>query len=371
MDPITHTLVGASLAESGLKRLSPLATATLVIGANAPDIDAIAMFMGRDVSLGFRRGWTHGILAIIVLPLVVAGVIMTFDRLRRRLQRSDSPPVSARPIVGLAYLAVLSHPALDWLNTYGIRLLMPFDGRWFYGDALFIVDPWIWLLAGAAVVLRYTRTPYGTAGWILAAGAASWLVLTNPAAPGAARIVWTLGIASLVGIRVWGGLQRRTSRLAATCLAALFVYISSMVIGSHVARMQVRCWLADEAIAVKSIMAGPVPANPFVRDVIVEATDGYYFLRVDWLADERVRVSDPAIPVANVGPIVQAALEAAHVRGTLRWLRFPSYDVEQVDTGYRVIIRDVRFARRGGGLGRAQVDLDHQLNIKRPDLADD
>ena len=143
-----------------------------------------------------------------------------------------------------------------------------------------------------------------------------------------------------------------------------------MIIGSQVARTQVRRWLADQAIAVTSIMTGPVPANPFVHDVVVETTARYYFLRVDWLADELVRVSDPSIPVADVGPIVQAALEAPHVRGTLRWLRFPSYHVEQVEGGYRVVIRDIRFARRGGGLGTAQVDLDHQLNIRRPDMAD-
>ena len=34
MDPLAHTLAGASLAQAGLKRLTPLATATLVIGAN-------------------------------------------------------------------------------------------------------------------------------------------------------------------------------------------------------------------------------------------------------------------------------------------------------------------------------------------------
>ena len=22
---------------------------------------------------------------------------------------------------------------------------MPFDHRWFYGDAMFIIDPWLWL----------------------------------------------------------------------------------------------------------------------------------------------------------------------------------------------------------------------------------
>jgi hypothetical protein len=43
-----------------------------------------------------------------------------------------------------AYIGTLSHPALDWLNSYGIRLLEPFSSTWYAGDTLFIIDVWIW-----------------------------------------------------------------------------------------------------------------------------------------------------------------------------------------------------------------------------------
>ena len=78
MDPIAHTLVGASLAETPLKRLSALAAPTLILGANAPDIDVITIFFDRDISLGFRRGWTHGILAIVFLPLIKTHKMVRF-----------------------------------------------------------------------------------------------------------------------------------------------------------------------------------------------------------------------------------------------------------------------------------------------------
>jgi len=41
------------------------------------------------------------------------------------------------------------------LHPHGVsqsRLLMPFNDTWFYGDTLFIIDPWVWLLAGAEVM---------------------------------------------------------------------------------------------------------------------------------------------------------------------------------------------------------------------------
>ena len=64
---------------------------------------------------------------------------------------------------------------------------MPFDGRWFYGDALFIVDPWVWLLAAAPVVLATTGRPASRVAWLLGAAAASWLVLGTPLAPASTK----------------------------------------------------------------------------------------------------------------------------------------------------------------------------------------
>ena len=60
---------------------------------------------------------------------------------------------------------MLGQPLLDWLNTYGVRFLMPFDGTWFYGEALFIIDPGVWLLAGLTVVLASSATWANAAGW--------------------------------------------------------------------------------------------------------------------------------------------------------------------------------------------------------------
>ena len=53
----------------------------------------------------------------------------------------------------LAYLGTWLHVFMDFLNSYGVRLLMPFSERWFYGDALYIVDPILYVVFGAALVL--------------------------------------------------------------------------------------------------------------------------------------------------------------------------------------------------------------------------
>ncbi|MEO1370347.1 MAG: metal-dependent hydrolase, partial [Acidobacteriota bacterium] len=132
MDPLTHTFLGGALAESGLKRRSALATATLMLGANWPDVDVISYAWGSDAALGFRRGWTHGVLAMAVWPFVLTLLMLVVDGWLRRRRRDPGPPVDHRQLLLLSALAVWSHPLLDWLNTYGVRVLMPFSGEWFY-----------------------------------------------------------------------------------------------------------------------------------------------------------------------------------------------------------------------------------------------
>ena len=83
---------------------------------------------------------------------------MLFDRLVRRMGRAVLPStVQPGQVLLLAVLSIVSHPILDTLNTYGVRWLMPFQGDWYYGDTLFIVDPWLWLMLAVGVVASAAR----------------------------------------------------------------------------------------------------------------------------------------------------------------------------------------------------------------------
>lgn len=160
MDNLTHSLVGALIGQAGLKRKTGLAMPALIIGANIPDIDA-ACFLWLDgvQHLGFRRGITHGPIAMVLLPLLLAGGLWWFDRwqARRGTRPGGRLPVHFGWLYALTFLACLTHPALDWLNVYGVRLLEPFSSRWFYGDTLFIIDVWLWALMGVAVWFSLRR----------------------------------------------------------------------------------------------------------------------------------------------------------------------------------------------------------------------
>ncbi len=164
MDNLTHSLVGALLGQTGLKRKTGLAMPALIIGANLPDVDAACFFWLEGTEhLGFRRGITHGPPALVLLPLILAGLLYGFDRWQA--ERGKRPemrlPVSFKWLFLLSFIGCLTHPALDWLNVYGIRLLEPFSSQWFYGDTLFIIDVWLWALMGFATWFSLRREKQG------------------------------------------------------------------------------------------------------------------------------------------------------------------------------------------------------------------
>ncbi|MCX6551161.1 MAG: metal-dependent hydrolase [Acidobacteria bacterium] len=363
MEPLAHTLAGACLAETGLKRLTPLATSTLLIAANLPDVDGACYLHSADLAFGFRRGLTHGIVAMAALPVLLTLVMLAFDRTVRRRWKPCEAPARARPLLLLSVVGVLSHPFLDWLNNYGVRLLMPFSDRWFYGDALFIVDPWLWLILGGAVMLAWTTHRPGVLTWIVITAGATLLLVLNPLVPFWARMTWLVAIATWLMARILVPEHRRP-RVAGIALAVALAYIGAMIAGSRVAESQVRAWARDRGVAVMRVAAMPTPADPLMRTVIVVMGDRYLFVPVDWTRGPDATATPGSVPIGEEGRAVHAALAAPFVQGVRRWLRFPSYEVRTLPNGgQRVIIRDARFMIGNlPGFGVvAIVDLDASL----------
>jgi inner membrane protein len=162
MDNLTHSLAGAVLGQMGLKTKTGLAMPTLIIAANLPDIDAVATLLGGHQHLAIRRGITHGPIAMVLLPLLLWAIMLAWDKWRPSEKRL---PVHKGWLLALAYIGTISHPALDWLNNYGIRLLEPFSSQWFYGDTIFIIDVWIWAVLLVSVIWSIRRERRGAGNW--------------------------------------------------------------------------------------------------------------------------------------------------------------------------------------------------------------
>jgi len=355
MDPLTHTLVGASLAQTRVAR-GPLATATCLMGANLPDIDAATYFLEGDIALGVRRGWTHGILAMAILPAVLTWIMLQIDRIR--CERDPiATPIPVGRLAGLAYLSTLSHPALDWLNTYGVRLLMPFDGRWFYGDTLFIVDPWLWLILGTVTLMAHSHSRPLIVGWIALGVIAVNLVTGVAGVPLPLRALWCLGLALVIGIRIRRHGAPPVPWLASCCLVLATSYIVAMITSSQFVEQQVTEWAQARGLKPTHIMVIPAPADPFRRTVLLADEQHYHRFTFDWLAAERISPTGRHIDIGNDHPAATAALASPDAWGLATWTRFPTFQVESLEDGHRVTIGDVRF-------GRTVVELDSQLRVQ-------
>ena len=142
MDNLTHSLVGAVLGRMGLKRLSPRAMPALIIAANLPDIDSFVAPLFGDEPIAAHRGFTHGIGGLVTMPFLAVGNHLAVGKVAARQRR----PGQARRTAARLLSRHAQPPVARFLNTYGTRLLEPFSHRWFYGDTLFIMDPWIWIM---------------------------------------------------------------------------------------------------------------------------------------------------------------------------------------------------------------------------------
>ena len=155
MDNITHTLAGALLGEMGLKRRSRFAFAACLLGANAPDIDVFVPLAFPVDGIEFHRGPLHAIFAWPFLAAGIVAILWLVDRLKPRAP--DTLPFRPGALFVVAFLAVLTHPFLDWLTTYAIALFAPVSWHWYSGDAIFIVDWVYWLLMATGIGLSVHR----------------------------------------------------------------------------------------------------------------------------------------------------------------------------------------------------------------------
>lgn len=311
MDPLCHTLVGAALGEAGLRRRTALGMTTLVLAANVPDID-IAVFATGTLQMSFRRGWTHGVLAMAVLPILLTGLMLAWDHWVR--QRRISPPTraDAKALLWLSCLGMWTHPLLDFLNSYGVRLLKPLSDRWFYGDALYIVDPWLYLLLGGAV------------------------------------------LAARVGARA----DRGRPWAARAGLVAATAYVAVMLVSNLWARQVVASGLTRAGLSESRFMVTPVFLNPFRREVIVDAGDRYERGFVWFEPTPHFRPAGFGVGKGLDEPAANAAMLTPLAQQFLGWSRFPFFVVDRTATSHRVLLSDYRYADATGRGGWASVVID-------------
>ncbi len=257
MDNITHSLVGVALADLAIGRTSKAQRSLFVgagiIAANLPDID-LAYAAITPSPLGYllhHRGHTHTVLGLAGLAVALLLAYWFFPAVRKMR-------FSGRLRFWLLIaIALASHLALDALNSYGVHPFYPVDNTWYFGDAVFILEPWLWLSSG----LR----PHGMAGAVPhdSLSRSPWRCCL-PLRRGCAIPLEAVGLLAVAG----GMFAWAASGLSPRARAAWGLAICVVIIGSFIGASRVARRAAVDALhpvlrgPVTDVILTPNPASP-------------------------------------------------------------------------------------------------------------
>lgn len=371
MDNVTHALAGCLIAAATVRVLErrhpPISTAlrrtvyTLgIIAAELPDADLV--YSGEWIGMGklgyllHHRGHTHTLIFAVVSALALWTLLIAVRRDWR--QRSI-----ARPLLALSAAASLSHVALDFTNSYGVHPWWPFDNRWIYGDAVFIVEPWLWIasIGPLLFIVRSALARVVLALLLVAILAAAWRVdMTGPLVAG----VLTVGAAAWLGVNAALAPSRRLTAALVAWIALETIFFTASAAGKR--------YVADAVGApLRDVVLSPLPGNPFCLSalVVTEESGMYHAARAtvaplpQWFqaaqcrntsrslreGENGERQDSPAIRwgttwSAPVAELRQLAASNCQIAAALRFIRVPAWS--QSPNG-DVTIADLRYG--GGG----------------------
>jgi len=305
----------------------------LVVAGVVPDLDYASYVGGASAFLRLHHAALHSVAGGAVAACAVAGAFCALDRKFPVKPPAPIDPdgiVIQDPWVPLAFwtaamvcaIGVLGHVLLDLAGGVGVQLLWPFYTRWFGWPLSAEFDLWIVLLLGVALILPL--------------------------------------LFKLVNEEV-GERRKGSGRIsAAIALVLVAVYLGAR---EELHSRAIDLLLAREYHREIPLAAGALPAssNPLVwrglavtdntiEEVEVNARPGADF--------------DVDRGVTHYKPGDSAALDVAEhtdaARRFLRYAKFPLAMVARREDGYRVEIRDLRFASgdRGADNIVVRVDLD-------------
>jgi inner membrane protein len=339
LEPVTHFLTGACLGRAGLNRKTALATLTLTLAAEAPDLDVLSrIFGGPAFGFAHHRGFTHSFLGLPLDAAVVVGFVYLVWRLRGRKLKDPNLPPRWGLLFLYACLAGLSHILLDFTNNYGVRPFWPFSEKWYSWDIVFIFEPIMFgfLLLGLIVPSLFSLIDKEIG-----------LRRSGPQGRVAATV-------ALVAIVLLWGLRDYEHRRAVSALAA-------------------RTYRDAEPLRVS---AYPALADPFQWYGVVETRNFFVLAPVNFLSpevDPEDRLSIRYKPEETT--VTLAAKKSYLGRVYLDWAQYPITETETLgppQAGYIVNFQDLRFVQLPSVLGRggqtrralgAGVQLDKNLHV--------
>jgi len=323
------------MGRAGLNRKTALATLTLTLAAEAPDLDVIGRFWGPAIGFAHHRGFTHSFLGVPLDAAVVVGFVYLLWRIRGRKINDPKLPPRWGLLYFYACLAGLSHILLDFTNNYGVRPFWPFSEKWYSWDIVFIVEPvmLLFLIVGLIIPSLFSLVDKD--------------IGVRSRAP-RGRVAATLALISIV--LLWG-LRDYEHRRAVNAL-------------------QARTYNDADPLRVS---AYPKWFDPFHWYGVVETPAFFALAPVDSLGPEVDPEGSLEIRYKpGETPVTLAAKNSYIGRVFLDWAQYPVTEIETLDNPQRYIVhfQDLRYVqvpqalddKRGRRALSVAVELDQNLH---------
>jgi inner membrane protein len=337
-------LTGACVSRAGLNRKTALATLTLVLAFEAPDIDSVFYFRDSIAGLQHHRGITHSLIGAPFMAAGVVAIVYGFHRWRSSRKKvitegtADGKFPKLQPnwkiLYAYALLGSLVHLFQDFTNNYGVRPFAPFNEKWYSWDIVFIVDPIMLLAMLLALVL-----------------------------PGLMAL-----ITEEIGSRKPQFRGRGAAILALICVAAV-ILVRHVEHRRAVNALNARTYRNEDPLRVSAF---PQSINPFSWNGVVETQDFLEMAPVDSGSGD---VDPQNIAIVRFKPeetpVTLAAKKSRLGRVYLDWASYPLVTVEKLEgERHQVQFEDLRFDSVEGMLHHRRpplagyVVLDPQLRVE-------
>lgn len=264
MDNITHSVIGLVAGDclhratdrhdtpsTERKRCFLLAS---VLGSNVPDLDIIYKFFYPHPvgTLLHHRGYTHTLFWAIPQALVVIGFLYLLrgGLISKRISTRDWMLV-----FGTSFVGVLLHIFADSWNSYGVHPFYPFDNKWYFGDSMFIIEPFLWAICGAWIIIEMSLAwriiIFSLFGLVVGFGFSTEII--------SIRQIFLL-IASCSVFTLLMGLIASSKR---STLALVFAAAVLGIFNQKGARAKALVARAYENEKIEDIAVSPLPLNPY------------------------------------------------------------------------------------------------------------
>jgi membrane-bound metal-dependent hydrolase YbcI (DUF457 family) len=332
VEPFTHAFTSLALARAAGRRLPRFGTAMLVVSGLAPDLDYASYFGGASAFMRFHRTALHSVAGSAVMACAIAGAFCALDR---KMPPKKDPTKTIAPLGFGAAFAVCAvgatgHMLLDLASGVGVQLLWPFRAHWFAWNVINDLDLWTLLLLVAGLLLP------------LLFALVNEEVGVRKKGPGGSRAA----IATLVLLAAYLGARANLHSRA----------IDLVLSREYHGRIALSAAAFPESSAPFS-WRGIAETDNTIEEVDVPLGPGDEFD-----SERSVTLFKP-----EDSPALTAVEKSASARKFLQYANVPFARVQPLEAGFRVEVRDLRFADDDDELANifVRVDFNSSMQITR------